>query len=86
MKKLVLRLSTLCLMLMLTTMGRAAIVNAIWDFSDEFSSFETIQGTTGTFTNNGIEITVDATNGKFRANGNSAQMNEGTRILCCLRS
>ena len=81
MKKLVLRLSTLCLMLMLTTMGRAAIVNAIWDFSDEFSSFETIQGTTGTFTNNGIEITVDATNGKFRANGNSAQMNEGTRIL-----
>ncbi len=73
-------LGTLCLLLFALT-GQAATVNAVWDFSDEFASFETIQGNTGTFTNNGVELIVDATNGKFRANGNSAQMNEGTRLL-----
>ena len=73
-------MGTLCLLLLAVLTGRAATVNAVWDFSDEFASFETIQGTTGTFTNNGVVLTVDATNGKFRANGNSAQMNEGTLL------
>ena len=62
-------MGTLCLLLLAVLTGRAATVNAVWDFSDEFASFETIQGTTGTFTNNGVVLTVDATNGKFRANG-----------------
>ena len=81
MNKALLRMGTLCLMLLAFLTGKAGTVDAVWDFSGEFSSFTTLEGTTGTFTNNDIVLTVDATNGKFRANGNSAQMNEGTRLL-----
>jgi len=53
-------------------------ITATWDFAGEFKAFDDVQGATTTFTNNGITLTVDATNGKIRANGNSANLNAGT--------
>lgn len=87
MKKNYHRITTLCLMLLVTCMAMAQSVTAVWDFQNvnpSTISETNIQGTTGTVasTVDGIVLTVDATSGKLqkRTNASDAQFNNGTKI------
>ena len=91
MTKQLLRLGTLCLMLVLAMAGRAENVTATWDFHNADGNYyekesANIQGKVGTLDaeasdGSTITLTVDATNGKLQSRGNGdAQFNANTII------
>lgn len=91
MKKNLLRLGTLCLMLLVGMMLQAATVIANWSWKEGIPATIAsahIEGTTGTVASDveGIVLTVDATSGKLKANGDNAQMNAGTKIQVPVQS
>lgn len=79
-------MSMLCLLAMMALVGKAqGDVTALWDFKNVNPSTLTgtsIEGKTGTVpsTVEGIELYVDATNGKFSQRGSDAQVNANTII------
>ena len=92
MKKQLLKLGTMCLMLMLTALvGRAENVTATWDFNSASGNYyekgsANIEGSVGTLDatasdGSTITLTVDATSGKLQSRGTGdAQFNSGTII------
>ena len=98
MKKNLLRLSTLCLMLLVSIVGRAGNVTAVWDFHNADGNYyaqgsANIQKTTGPLDataddGSTISLFVDASNnGKLYSRGNGdAQFNNGTIIRVPVKS
>ena len=80
MKKQLLRLSTLCLMLMLTMVGKAETIKATWDFTNAdvvtavtALSDKSEAGTIEAVEKNGVLLTVEPNGQTIRNNGNSIQ-------------
>ena len=67
-------------MLLMTVVAKAGDVTAIWDFQHMAKGVVAIQGTTGTVASDvdGIDLYVDATNGKLQSRGSDAQFNANT--------
>lgn len=91
MKQHLLNLSMLCLMLLVSAFASAQDETALWDFQNVNPSSLSglaLQGTTGTVasTLDGVELTVDATNGKLKQRDSDAQFNAGTIIQVPVRS
>ncbi len=92
MRRNLLRMSMLCLLAMMALVGKAqGDVAALWDFKNVNPSTlkdMSFQGTTGTVasTIEGIELYVDATNGKLHQRDNDAQFNSGTIIRVPVKS
>lgn len=80
MKKNLLRLGLLCLTLLAAIVVNAQDVTATWDFTTDplALSDSSLQGNVKTLENNGVTLTIDATNGNVRNNSNSYQMTTGT--------
>ncbi len=88
MEKRLLRSAMLCIMMLMAMVTRADVV-ATWDFQNNFAADDvSLQGTTGTVASDveGIELYVDATNGKLRSRGSDAQFNSGTIIQVPVQS
>lgn len=84
MKKSLLNGCITCLMLLIATLAKAQSgnVTATWDFSTDplALSSGSFQGETRTLAANGVDLTIDATSGKVRDNGNSYQMTTGVKV------
>ena len=83
-KRLLLRVSALCLMLMAAITGRAEDVTATWDFTNAnvVAAAVALSGTTEASTikaveDNGVLLTVEANGQTIRDNGNSIQTGNG---------
>ena len=80
MKNHLLRIGTLCLLLMLTIVGKAETVTATWDFTNAdvvaavtALSGKSEAGTVESVEKNGVLLTVEANGQTIRDNGNSIQ-------------
>ena len=84
MKNYLLRIGTLCLLLMLTLAGKAETITATWDFTNAdvvaavtaFSG-KSEAGTIAAVEKNGVLLTVNANGQTIRDNGNSIQTGNG---------
>ena len=84
MKNYLLRIGTLCLLLMLTLVGKAETVTATWDFTNAdvvaavtALSGKSEAGTIAAVEKNGVLLTVNANGQTIRDNGNSIQTGNG---------
>ena len=84
MKNYLLRIGTLCLLLMLTLVGKAETVSATWDFTNAevvaavtALSGKSEAGTIAAVEKNGVLLTVNANGQTIRNNGNSIQTGNG---------
>lgn len=80
MRKYLLNLGMLCMMMGLATTAYAQDVTATWDFQHMAAGTFSFQKNTGTIASDveGVDLRVDATNGKFAARGTDAQFNANT--------
>ena len=84
MKKHLLRLGTLCLMFMFSSMGMAETITATWDFTNA-AIVEQVVALSGTsepgsieaMEANGVMLSVNANGQTIRNNGNSIQTGDG---------
>ena len=91
MKKSLLRTGMLCLMMLFALIAKAQDITALWDFKNGNPSTLkslSIEKTTGTVASTipGIELYVDATNGKLKQRDSDAQFNNGTIIRVPVKS
>ena len=84
MKKQLLRLSTMCLLLMLAIVGKAETITATWSFTNKdvvtavtALSGKSEAGTVESVEKNGVLLTVNANGQTIRDNGNSIQTGNG---------
>lgn len=88
MKQSLLKFSVLCLSLFAAMTVHAVDVVALWDFQTMAADAVSFEKTSGTVPSDvaGIELTVDATNGKLATRGSDAQFNAGTIIKVPVKS
>ena len=85
------RLGTLCLLIVIALAAKAEDFTATWDWGNSnpatLASVH-IEGSEGTVASNvdGIEMKVNATNGKLKTNGDNVQFNTGTILQIPVKS
>ena len=91
MKRILLKFGLLCLMLVFAFIAKAQDITAEWNFKanlpEGIQSIQVEKNVTAiASTVEGIEMTVDATNGKLKGRSADAQINKGTILKVPVKS